>query len=99
MIETMIALMMVYANNTNFLPTPTEKGDRYFAHQTEYFPAENKTCTVWNRYYVWGEKYGNFGSFNKTILGLQVWCYPGKVSVDEIRKDGRNRADALIVVE
>lgn len=94
----MVAAMISLANTNPVFLTATEKGEYYEPTTLTYDASTNRTYAIFIRYQVWGEKYGQYGSYNKSMMGLQVRYIPGNVGMDQMRKDARERAEAFITV-
>lgn len=89
MLSTLIAIMLIKANATQF--STTTLGEYYEVSQMDYDTSSNITYGMFTRYYV------SVGG-NTTSQHFQIRPYAGKVSLADLMNDAQVRSDKGIKV-
>ncbi len=90
-LNTMVALMMLTANQTHF--STTTLGEFYEVSNIQYDTQTDTSYTLFTRYYVYNEYAPITQAYH-----FQVRPYKGKVTKADMLKDGQARSDAGITV-
>ncbi len=89
MLETMIAIMMIKANMTQF--ATTTRGEFYEVTIADYDKGSNTTYAIFSRY--WATEGGNV-----TGRHFQLRPYAGKFTNAQLLQDARDRSDKYVTV-